>query len=147
MLPDIPRAKTGDAVHPGNIENIHKEIQVRVFRNVTQHTLWSKDILIIDLLIHTYPNIPGAKTSCPSCSSLQIHVTQATQVTQVTQMTQIDRASLSANEERDQLASFPPPAFDMTLLAKDTGNLKDNIPRLQASGRPQRPYGATPVHG
>ena len=45
-------------------------------------------------------------------------------MTQATQMTQIDRASLSANEERDKLISFPPPAFDMTLLAKDTGNVK-----------------------
>src|SRR5258708_19885137 len=30
-------------------------------------------------------------------------------MTQATQMTQIDRASLSANEERDKLISFPPP--------------------------------------
>jgi hypothetical protein len=59
----------------------------------------------------------------------------------MTQMTQIDRASLSAKQRKGSACVFSSPTFDMTLLAKDTGNVKDNMPgsRLQGDHK-DRPY-------
>src|SRR6266702_3248742 len=73
MLPDIPRPKPRDTVHPGDVENIHEKIQVGMFRDVTQHALGGKDVLIVNAFTHTFivpPNIcaKGAMNRAPTHS-------------------------------------------------------------------------------
>src|SRR5207302_5521885 len=54
MLTNIPRPKPRDAVDSGDVKNIHEKIQVGMFRDMTQHTLWSKDVLVVNAFTHTY---------------------------------------------------------------------------------------------
>ena len=52
MLTDVPRTKARDAVDPGDVEDVHQEIQVGVFRDMTQHPLGGKDVLKVYSFIH-----------------------------------------------------------------------------------------------
>src|SRR2546421_10896365 len=55
MLPHVPAPKAGNAIHTGNIENVHEKIQVRMFRYMTQHALWSKNVLVLYAFVHMCP--------------------------------------------------------------------------------------------
>src|SRR5258706_4455308 len=57
MLPNIPRPKSRDAIYPGDVENIHQEVQVGMLRDVPQHTLRRKDVFVINMFVHDVPRM------------------------------------------------------------------------------------------
>src|SRR5579859_408586 len=70
MLPDIPRPEARHAIHPGDVENVHQEIQVGILRDVAQHSLRGKDVLVVDMFVHVPLSFmspsPGTAIGTPS---------------------------------------------------------------------------------
>src|SRR5258708_28852057 len=55
MLPHIPCTKSRDAIYPGDVENVHQEVQVGMLRDVPQHTLGCKDVFVVNMFVHDVP--------------------------------------------------------------------------------------------
>src|SRR6266567_1390358 len=52
MLSHVPGTEARDAVDPGNIEDVHEKIQVRMLGNVAQHAGGCEDVLVVNVFSH-----------------------------------------------------------------------------------------------
>src|SRR5712692_2955189 len=67
MLSHVPGTEARDAVDPGDIEDVHEKVQVRMLGNVAKHALGCEDVLVVNVFSH-YSSASGTWVRCPPAS-------------------------------------------------------------------------------